>query len=368
MDESLLRPEERAVFALRALYRSYGYLPFKMSKFEEYELYARNKDFLLSDRVITFTDLNGRLMALKPDVTLSIVKNGEDIPGVKQKLCYDESVYRPAAGDGRYREITQTGLECIGDVDDYDLFEVVSLAVESLKAVSEDYVLELNHLGLLTALLDEVSAEEALRRQLSRCIAGKNAHELRALCRERALPETAADTLCACMAVHGELGESLTRLRTLCAGKDAALAALGALDRLYALLRQSGKAEKLAFDFSLVSDMKYYNGVVLRGFLPGAAGSVLAGGQYDRLLQRMGRKARAVGFALYLDQLEWLSPEEDACDVDLLLLYGPGLSPQTVARAVEQARAQGLSVSAQRAIPPKLRFRELRELREEALG
>ena len=78
MDETLLKREERAVFALRALYRRYGYLPFKMSKFEEYELYARNKDFLLSDRVITFTDLNGRLMALKPDVTLSILKNAEE--------------------------------------------------------------------------------------------------------------------------------------------------------------------------------------------------------------------------------------------------------------------------------------------------
>ena len=64
IDEKLLKREERAVYALRALYRQYGYQPFKMSKFEEYDLYVRNKDFLVSDRIITFNDTNGRLMAL----------------------------------------------------------------------------------------------------------------------------------------------------------------------------------------------------------------------------------------------------------------------------------------------------------------
>ena len=116
-NDQLLKNEERAVIALRALYQSYGYLPYKMSRFEEYELYARNKDFLLSDRVITFTDTNGRLMALKPDVTLSILQKGEENPGCKRKVCYNENVYRVSRRSGQFKEIMQTGLECIGDVD-----------------------------------------------------------------------------------------------------------------------------------------------------------------------------------------------------------------------------------------------------------
>ena len=55
---------EQVTFSLRTLYNRYGYSPYKMSKFEEYDLYARNKDFLISDSVITFTDLNGKLIAL----------------------------------------------------------------------------------------------------------------------------------------------------------------------------------------------------------------------------------------------------------------------------------------------------------------
>lgn len=55
----ILRSEEKAIFKLRSLYESYGYCQFKMSKFEEYDLYTRNKDFLVSDSIITFTDTSG---------------------------------------------------------------------------------------------------------------------------------------------------------------------------------------------------------------------------------------------------------------------------------------------------------------------
>lgn len=363
MDERLLRPEERAVLALRELYRRHGYRPFKMSKFEEYELYARNKDFLQSDRVITFTDSGGRLMALKPDVTLSIVKKGEDGPGKKQKLCYDESVFRPAAATGSFREITQAGLECIGDLDGYDVFEAVSLAAQSLALISADYVLEINHLGLLSALLDALCPNAGLRRQLARCIAGKNRHDLRLAAEENGLDPAATERLCACVGIYGAPEEALGKLRELFDGE-----ALAELEALSTLLRESGLADKVIFDCSLVSDLQYYNGVVFRGYLPGVAEEVLSGGQYDRLLRRMGRSARAVGFALYLDRLEALDTAAEPFDVDVLLLYGEHDSPAAVARAVRGLVEAGRSVSAEKRIPEKLRYRELRRLGEEAAG
>ena len=74
IDDTLLQTTERMALQLRQLYHRHGYLPYRMSKFEEYDFYAGNKEFLVSDNVITFTDTNGRLMAMKPDVTLSSVK------------------------------------------------------------------------------------------------------------------------------------------------------------------------------------------------------------------------------------------------------------------------------------------------------
>ncbi len=41
---------------LNRLYEQYGYRKFKMSRFEDYDLYAQNRDFLKKGHIITFTD------------------------------------------------------------------------------------------------------------------------------------------------------------------------------------------------------------------------------------------------------------------------------------------------------------------------
>ena len=120
-DNSVLRNDEKIIFTLRALYSKYGYSRYKMSNFEEYDLYVRNKDFLVSDRIITFTDTNGALMALKPDVTLSIIKSSKDEKGLVQKLYYNENVFRASDDSSGFKEIMQAGLECIGDLESSDI-------------------------------------------------------------------------------------------------------------------------------------------------------------------------------------------------------------------------------------------------------
>ena len=109
LSDKVLREEERAVYKMRELYRSYGYLQYKVSKFEEYDLYAKNKSFLVSDKLLTFTDTNGKLMALKPDVTLSIIKNVVANENASYKVYYDERVYRTTANGDGFHEIMQTG-------------------------------------------------------------------------------------------------------------------------------------------------------------------------------------------------------------------------------------------------------------------
>ena len=153
LDWTILRSEEQTMYRLRGLYEKYGYRRFKMSKFEEYDLYVRNKDFLVSDRMITFTDARGVLMALKPDVTLSIIKNTREGEASPRKVYYNETVYRSGKGDEAFQEILQTGLECIGDLDLYHLYEVIALAVESLAAISPDYVLDVSHVGLVSGFM-----------------------------------------------------------------------------------------------------------------------------------------------------------------------------------------------------------------------
>ena len=364
MSDILQRSEEQAIFALRALYSKYGYLPFKMSKFEEYELYIRNKDFLVSDRIITFNDTNGKLLALKPDVTLSIIKQGEDAPGIKQKVYYNENVYRVSEGTGHYKEIMQSGIECIGDVDLYDVFEVLSLAAQSLRLVSDNYVLEISHLGIVSALLDELDADQSLRRQIMQYASEKNTHDLARLCADRGVDDALTAKLTALITTYGKRSDVIARLESICTS-DAARDALKELTQLSALLDSVDDNEAIIFDFSVTNDMSYYNGIVFKGFIDGICDGVLAGGQYDKMMHKMGRRSGAIGFALYLDLLEQLCTGREEFDVDVLLLYDDSVSLATLTDTVKTLVAQGDRVSAQRAIPEKLRYRVCRDLRQE---
>lgn len=365
MNTTYLKPEERAVFVLRSLYRGYGYLPFKMSKFEEYDLYVRNKDFLVSDRIITFTDVGGKLLALKPDVTLSIIKNGEDRPGEKQKVCYNENVYRVSGSTHQFKEILQTGLECIGDLDSYDVCEVVTLAAASLATVSENYALDISHMGILSAMLDEITADTNMRREIARCISEKNTHDLVRICAEAGVSETDTAALRDFVSIYGDMDTVLTRLAPLARRYEAVSVAISELTALRDHLKATPYAHRVQFDFSIMNDMSYYNGVVFCGYLDGICECVLSGGQYNKLMKRMGRRSGAIGFALYLDLLEELEQSSPAHDVDVLVLYDETVSVSTVTARVEALRAEGKTVSAQRSIPEKLRYAALCDLRKE---
>ncbi len=362
IDENILKSEEKAIYSLRSLYKRYGYMPFKMSKFEEYELYARNKDFFISDRIITFTDTNGKLLALKPDVTLSIIKNGEDKPGIKQKVYYNENVYRISGSTHQFKEIMQTGLECIGDIGSYDIFEAVWLAAQSLETITDDFVLEVSHLGILTALLNETSDNENFRREISHCIAEKNTHDLRRICNSYDISPEKSEKLCTFTGIYGDMADVINRLRPLCTEKESQNA-LNELCSLYSLLQNTAYNKKIHFDFSIVNDMNYYNGIVFKGFLNGICEGVLAGGTYDKLMRKMGRKSKAVGFALYLDLLEDLKTPRNEFDIDVLLLYNNNTETKTILGCVQEQTSKGNSICAQKAVPDKIRYREIIDLR-----
>ena len=349
-DSGILKNEEKILFGLRALYRQYGYAQFRMRKFEEYDLYAGNKDFLVSGRVITFQDTDGKLLALKPDVTLSIVRSGRDEPGAVQKVYYQENVYRVAGYSRSFREIMQAGVECIGAVDHYQLAEAVTLAAESLRRVSADSVLALSHLGAAGRLIRDAGLSGEAKKEALAFLARKSAHELKALCAREGAPDGAADRLAALTALSGTPDEVLPRLSALGCSEEAE-----ELRLVTDALSGTQAAPMIRLDFSVVNDPAYYNGLVFQGYVGGIPERVIAGGQYDQLMRKMGRTSRAVGFAVYLDTLERLE-EPSPPDADVLLLYPEGMDAGLVFRAVSSLQKEGLSVSAQLSRPDKRRF------------
>ena len=285
--------QEKVIFGLRSLYRSYGYTQYKMSKFEEYDLYAKNKDFLISDSVITFTDTNGKLMALKPDVTLSIIKNIKDRTGV-QKLFYNENVYRISKGNQCYKEIMQVGLECIGDIGAEDIRQVIILAAQSLQTISPACVLNITDLELLSQQDFGDKTPDVLK-----CVEEKNEDGLKKL----DISENQLKLLSCLIHAAGPalqvLPALIRELSDLC---DTA--SLEKLAQIITSIEDPQLQKMLQVDFSVIGDLNYYNGIVFKGFVEGVPSAVLSGGQYDKLMKKMQHSSRAVGFAVYLDMLD----------------------------------------------------------------
>ena len=299
-----LQPKERASFALRALYEAAGCRKYHMGRFEEYGLYQENRSFLSSEQVITFTDLDGRLLALKPDVTLSIAKTAQPAPGETLRYYYHENIYRPSAESHTFKEISQMGLEMLGAVGEAQVQQAVCLAARSLDALGAEWVLEVSHMGYLFGLFDALGVPDAARAKLLEKLREKNAHELRAAAGAAGLADAAADILCSVLNLCGSYADTLAKAAALCRN-DAMRAAVAELEALAVPLEKAGGVIRL--DMTLAGEMEYYNGLVFQGYLKALPRPLLKGGRYDLLMQKFTPGAGAIGFAVYLDELDRLS-------------------------------------------------------------
>ena len=242
-------------------------------------------------RVITFNDTDGSLLALKPDVTLSIIKNSRE-DTKPQRYYYNENVYRISETSHTYKEIMQTGLECIGAVGETEVCEVVTLALKSLETLSSSFVLDISHQGFVDAVLS--GYEIADKKAVLTAINEKNADALKVLGNEDLIPLTYAFSA---TEKALETAEKLVK-------NEQAEKALAELKAICDYAEKSGYSERINIDFSLSNSTGYYSGVIMRGYIEGIAERVLSGGQYDALVKKMNRNAGAVGFAVYLDTLE----------------------------------------------------------------
>ena len=340
---TFLSEQENLVLALRELYQGHGCVRFPMRQFEEYALYLENKSFLTSERVLSFTDGNGKLMALKPDVTLSIVKHAARGREGIEKLYYIESVYRASPTDHEFKEIEQIGVEYLGNVDRYATGEVLWLALESLRLCRREYVLDISHMGMAAGLMDECGLDEETRREAFRFISQKNVHELRNLLLGKGISEDDAKRFEKLLTLSGTPKEMLEVAAQLAMG-DESRRAVEELEQLYGDLKALGMQNRIRLDFSITSDLEYYNGIVFRGYVAGVPRAVLSGGRYDRLMNKMGKDADGFGFALYLDELNSLFMLPCREMIDIIAHYSPEDDAAKVLAAAKDLRDFGMRI------------------------
>ncbi|MDE6373722.1 MAG: ATP phosphoribosyltransferase regulatory subunit, partial [Clostridia bacterium] len=323
--------EEGIVSELSSLYRQYGYKRYKPSSFEEFSLYQENKDFLISKNVITFSDLSGKLMAMRPDITLSLVKHRDVVKGDTEKYFYCEKVYRQAAGSRNYKEISQTGVEVIGAIDGAVVAELTILICKTLSSISSDFILDVSHMGFIQGFLNEFGSNSF---EVAKLLKSKNLHDFSALAKKRGFSESRIAAFKIAVTEGSKPEQALKEAEQAVLNQEMQHA-VEELRNLFVILDKFGYGDKININFSAVNNADYYNGIIFNGYIKGVPHCVLTGGRYDKLLQKMGKAGGAIGFALYLGEIErYLSKESEI--VDYLIIY----NGKTQFKALELAQSK----------------------------
>ncbi|MBE7088846.1 MAG: hypothetical protein E7370_04965 [Clostridiales bacterium] len=327
MELNFLKKEEEIAVNLKSLYKSFGFSPYKMASFEEYSLYTTYIDFLTSGNVATFS-ANGKLLALRPDVTLSILKNIKLSEGKTKKLFYDEKVYRTALGGKDFKEISQIGVEVLGEVDEVSQAELLILAYKTLQTVGKDFTLEIAHMGIISSFIDELMLNSVQKNEVIAFLRAKNVHGFMEYATANNCPKLATEAFIKLINAEGEAVSVLNEVITF-AQNEGAIKACNDLLKILSLIKNQ---IKITLDFSIANTSAYYNGIIIKGYVLGVPNFVLTGGRYDILAQNLGKSICAVGFALYLGELSAYINEKQN-QVDTIIIY----SKDTAEKAFELA-------------------------------
>lgn len=311
--------ENSIVSNLINIYERFGFKKIKLSKFEDYNLYNNNKDFLQTEHILTFMNLNGNLKSLRPDVTLSIVKKVlKDNEKETQKIYYIEDIYKIVSNE--YEEIPQVGVEIIGKLNNYSNLEIISMAIESLKSINKNYILEISNIDFISAIFEEINLEENLKIEILNNIYLKNKHDLEKLLNKNVDCKYKKYIL-SFIELSGNYKDILKKLKSLIINKkmQKSYEELKSLSFVFELYNNF---DKILLDFSIESQLGYYNGIIFKGYIKESNDIILSGGRYDKLLNKFNSNKNAIGFAIYMDKLYEKNKTSDF--IDILILYKSG--------------------------------------------
>ena len=305
---------------IRKMYDLYGYKRISLPSFEEYDLYNENKDFI--DRnILTVMSPNAKLLALRPDITLSVAKKISKDQSLKySKIYYQENTYNLTKYTG-YEEDKQLGIELIGKESVFLDFEIVDLGVKSLDIINKKSLIVLSHAGFISSIFDNLNLEYEVKEEIFDCINKKNSHDIKKILENnKFVSENVKELIYKIPELSGDL-DDITKELSKYGINDNIKKILLELKQLNNLLLKFHKRSKIVFDFSVIKNLNYYNGIILQGYIEGFPNVILTGGRYDRLFEKFGVDTGAVGFAILTDSLKGYYKDEDKNDFEILIAY-----------------------------------------------
>jgi ATP phosphoribosyltransferase regulatory subunit len=324
---------------IRERFRLFGYGEVITPALEYSEVVEEPK---LRDVSFKLFDQDNQMLLLRPEMTTPIARlvaqRLRNFPP-PHKLSYVLPVYRRAnVGRGQSAEIYQAGVEVVGSTSPQEDAATITLLVDVLNTLG------LEAPGDFAVVLGQTAFYEAYLRRAAPELASAFLAALAAkdLVRVDALAATLPDEVAAVREIPRLVGPAadgavLEEAAKFAKGAPEVLEALENLREILRHLEAYGCLHAVILDLGLIGRHNYYTGAVFEVYAAGLGFTVANGGRYDNLLKRFGQDLPATGFAIYLERLLSVLPEED--DSPLLVLVGGGVEGTTAAFAL---RASGV--------------------------
>lgn len=288
------------------VFNQYGYEQVQTPMFEYFDIYHYERGTQDSKNLYKFFNREGDILSLRPDVTPSIARytatfyNHERSP---KRFSYLGNVfYNNENYQGKLREYTQAGVECIGIGNADADAESIALAINALLATGlQEFQLDIGHAGFFKGLAAEAGLSDELREEVRSLIDAKNYIALEELLEDLKIESAAKNGLLELPKLFGQ-EEVLARAKELTTNVTA-LEAIERIKEVYNILKEYKLSSYVSFDLGMVSQLQYYTGIIFKGFTYGTGVSVVDGGRYDALLSTFAYDMPAVGFAIRIDEL-----------------------------------------------------------------
>lgn len=245
-------------------------------------------------------------MAIKPDVTLSIVKNARSEKG-NQKVYYRESVYRFDQAASSFKEINQLGLEYIGEITLDDMGTICYLAEQALSVIDNKFVFAISHMGIVTGIIEAMGISEENREEVIKAIKSRNFGQLEEIGKKNGTSKSILQKIKGIFDAPTDYKEALNALKSAMFNNDIKNA-VEELEKVYENISKISKGNNIRLDFTIINDIAYYNGIIFQGFVSKLPRAILSGGRYDKLLEKFNKGKGAMGFALSLSDLAAYNP------------------------------------------------------------
>ena len=326
---------------ISSVFRLYGYEDIETPTFEYFDIFNKERGSVTSQEMFKFFDRDNNTLVLRPDMTPAIARCvgkyffDETMP---VRLCYRERTFiNNSSYQGRLKEITQTGVELIGDDGSGADAEMIAMVIDSLKAAGlKEFQVELGQVEFFRGLAEEAGMDEDTQERLRELIENKNYFGVEELISKRNLPESLKTLFLELPKLFGSL-DQLGKLKAMVSNKRS-LGAIERLEKVQAILESYKMAEYVSYDLGMLGKYQYYTGIIFKAYTYGTGEYIVTGGRYDKLLEQFGKDTPAVGFAIVIDQLMLaMSRQKIAVPVesgDTIVLYEAGGQDKAVKTAL----------------------------------